>query len=176
MTTLKPFIVLALAATIAVSGCAKKDRKLMNLRSSGRGPDEFSVLPTKPLQEPKNYAALPEPTPGGSNLTDPTPVADAVAALGGNPKALKRAGIPSADQGVVQVSARRGISSDIRPVLAAEDKEFRQKNPPRLFERLFGVTTYYKVYEPQSLDRYGELQRLRRAGVKTPAAPPAPES
>ena len=174
MTTLKPFIVLALAATIAVSGCAKKDRKLMNLRATGRGPDEFAILPTKPLQEPKNYAALPEPTLGGTNLTDPTPRADAVAALGGRPKVLNREGISTAETGVVQISTRYGVAGDIRPTLTAEDKESRLKNPPRLLERLFGITTYYKVYEPQSLDRYAELRRLRRAGVKTPAAPPAP--
>jgi hypothetical protein len=165
MTTLKPFIVLALAATIAVSGCAKKDRKLMNLRATGRGPDEFAILPTKPL---------PEPTLGGTNLTDPTPRADAVAALGGRPKVLNREGISTAETGVVQISTRYGVAGDIRPTLTAEDKEFRLKNPPRLLERLFGITTYYKVYEPQSLDRYAELRRLRRAGVKTPAAPPAP--
>ena len=165
-------VLLALAAMLALSACARKDRGLMNLRATGRGPDEFAILPTKPLQQPKSYAELPPPTPGGSNLTDPTPRADATAALGGKPKLLTRDGVPRADQGIISAATRYGVASDIREVLAAEDKEFRRKNRGRLLERLFGVTVYFSAYEPQELDRYAELARLRRAGIRTPAAPP----
>ncbi|WP_456389391.1 DUF3035 domain-containing protein, partial [Profundibacter sp.] len=76
-------IALALIAVLAMSACAnKKDPELMNIRNDGNGPDEFTILPTKTLQAPDFTAALPTPTPGGANLTDPTPKADAVAALG----------------------------------------------------------------------------------------------
>jgi len=172
MIRLKPVALLTLATMIAVAGCAKKDGKLMNLRSTTRGPDEFAVLPTKTLEVPKSYSVLPDPTPGGVNLTDPTPQADAVKALGGNPKVLARQGIPAGDQGIVQTASRYGVASGIRSTLATEDKEFRSTHRGKLLERLFGVTVYFKAYADQSLDRHEELRRLRRSGVKTPAAPP----
>ncbi|WP_456389553.1 DUF3035 domain-containing protein, partial [Profundibacter sp.] len=77
-------IALAMIAVLAMSACGNKnkDPELMNIRPSGNGPDEFTILPTKTLQAPDFTAALPTPTPGGANLTDPTPKADAVAALG----------------------------------------------------------------------------------------------
>jgi len=172
MITFKPVVVLMLAATVAVSACARKDGKLMNIRATGGGPDEFAVLPTKPLQAPKNYAVLPEPTPGGTNLTDPTPVADAAKALGGNTRGVDRAGIPAGDGGILAVTTRYGIEGGIRQTLAAEDKVYRSKHRGKLLERLFGQTVYFSAYKPYELDRYAELQRLRRSGVRTPAAPP----
>lgn len=174
MAKVKITLLVTLVAALAVTGCSRRDGKLggmMNLRS-GSGPDEFAILPSKPLEAPSDYAALPEPTPGGSNLTDPTPQADAVAAMGGNPARLNRQGMDRADQGIVAAASRYGVSSDIRTVLAAEDVEFRKKNRGRLLERIFGVTVYFGAYEEQTLDRYSELDRMRRSGVRTPAAPP----
>ena len=75
--------VLMCFSVLALSACAG-DGRLMNLVSDD-GPEEFAILPTKPLELPPDLAALPDPTPGGSNITDQTPDADAVAALGGNP-------------------------------------------------------------------------------------------
>lgn len=171
MALQKP-LVLLLLATVALSACEKKVGDMMNLRAPTRGPDEFAILPTKPLSMPRDYAALPEPTVGGSNLTDPTPREDAVAALGGSPKRMNAAGIPAGDAGLVSAAGRYGVSSDIRNVLAAEDVEFRKDHRGRILERLLKVTVYFKAYEPQTLDRYAELERMRRAGIRTPAAPP----
>jgi len=173
MSGLRPLILLALAAVIGLSACSKKAGGMMNLRSSGAGPDEFSILPTKPLTMPKSYSALPDPTPGGSNLVDPTPRADAIAALGGNPKYLNSGGVARADQGVVSTVSRYGVSGNIRTVLAQEDLEFRKKHRGKLLERLFHTTVYFSAYKPMTLDRYAELKRMRRAGVRTPAAPPS---
>jgi DUF3035 family protein len=172
MIGLKPLILLALVATVGLSACAKKEGGLMNLRASGRGPDEFAILPTKPLETPTSYTELLTPTPGGTNKTDPTPKQDAVAALGGNPKYLTRDGISRGDQGVINAASRYGVTSNIRAQLATEDVRFRSENRGRLLERLFGVTVYFNAYEKQSLDRYTELERLRKVGVRTPAAPP----
>ena len=36
-------------------------------------PIEAGLAPNKPLEQPRNLDALPEPTPGGSNLGDPEP-------------------------------------------------------------------------------------------------------
>lgn len=173
MTTGRPLILLALAGILALSACAKgTGNDLLHLRADGNGPDEFSVLPTKPLVQPKSYAELPTPTPGGGNLTDPTPRVDAVVALGGSAKVLSRSGIPSADQGIVAAASRYGIASDIRASLAAEDEVYRSTHRGRLLERWFRTSVYFAAYLPLTLDNYAELARLRRLGVRTPAAPP----
>ncbi|MDG4650544.1 DUF3035 domain-containing protein [Roseibacterium sp. SDUM158017] len=142
----------------------------MNLRNTEEGPDEFAVLPTAPLEMPENFAELPEPTPGARNRVDPDPERDAIAALGGN--ASRGA---AASGGLVSYVSRFGVSPDIRPTLAAEDERFRQRNDGRILERMFGTTVYFSAYRAQALDRYAELERLRRMGVRTPAAPPPSE-
>lgn len=165
---------LAFACVAALAGCNRnREPELMNIRT--QGPDEFSILPTKPLEMPEDIAALPEPTPGGTNITDPNPDADAVAALGGNPEALSRTGIGRGDGGLVTYAARFGMAQDIRGVLAAEDLDWRRRNDGRLLERLFDVNVYFKAYRKMSLDQHAELERWRRAGVKTVGAPPDPE-
>jgi hypothetical protein len=163
MTTLTLGAVLVALAACGGSG----DPRLMNLRNTESGPDEFSVLPTEPIEIPEDMAALPPPTPGGVNRTDPDPEGDAIRALGGNPARAARA---SAD--IVNYAARFGVTPDIRGVLAAEDLEYRRNNDGRLLERLFNVNVYFEAYRPMALDRYAELERLRRAGIRTPAAPP----
>lgn len=165
---------IAFATVLVLSACGGGDKepRLMHLRSATQGPDEFAILPTKPLQMPEDLAALPAPTPGGINLTDPTPEADAVAALGGNPARLKAGGIPASDSALVAQVARFGTSANIREQLAAEDLEYRRANDGRLLERLFSVNVYYNAYEPMSLDQEAELERWRKLGLRTPAAPP----
>lgn len=166
---------IAVLAVLALAGCNRnRDPILMHTRSQTRSPDEFTILPTKPLQLPEDLKTLPEPTPGGTNITDPTPEADAVAALGGNPAALTRSGKVTRDGGLVSYAARFGVTPDIRDVLAAEDLEFRRKNDGRLLERLFNVNVYYKAYRKQMLDQYAELERWRRLGLRTVGAPPDP--
>lgn len=161
-----------LVALLALQGCGPGDKvpNLMNIRSSTNGPDEFAILPPKPLEMPDTLAELPEPTPGGSNLSDPRPFDDAIVALGGNPQAL--GGVPSGDMALLAHAGRKGISSDIRTVLAAEDLTFRQKNNGRLLERLFDVNVYFKAYRKFALDQHAELERWRLRGVRTPSAPP----
>ena len=168
----KPVLLLAVAASVVLSGCASQSSDMLNLRASGRGPDEFSILPTKPLTLPKNYSALPAPTPGSGSLTDPNPQADAVVALGGNARYLSSTGIPASDKAIVSMASRYGVSSDIRTVLASEDAEFRKKNRGKILERMVGLTVYFRAYKKQTLDNYAELERLRRHGIRTPAAPP----
>lgn len=173
MTAARLVLALAGAALLAVAGCGERDKppQTMHLRSDTNGPDEFSIVPPKPLEMPENLADLPEPTPGGSNLTDPKPNDDAVTALGGKPRGPS-AGVPAADGALYAHAARNGVSGDIRSTLASEDVEHRRKNNGRLLERLFGVNVYYRAYRKQSLDQQTELERWRSAGAGTPSAPP----
>ena len=155
---------------LLLSACVTdKTPRLMNLRSSTNGPDEFSILPSKPLELPEDVAALPEPTPGGANLTDRKPFDEAIVALGGTARAA--GGIPASDAALYNHAGRKGVTPGIRQALAADDLIFRQKNNGRVLERLFSLNVYYRVYRKQSLDQTAELARWRKAGARTPSAP-----
>lgn len=168
-------ICLLLVAGALLAACSDRTPQLMS-HSRGDGPDEFTVIPGKPLETPKNYADLPAPTPGGSNLTDATPLIDAAVALGGSATAYSRTGISTADKALVSYAGRYGVQPGIREELSATDLEFRKNNRGRIMLRLVGRDRYYDAYEDLSLDKYQELARLRAAGVKTPSAPPEPDN
>ena len=162
----------AIAALAACGGADDREPNLLNISTSSRdGPDEFAILPTKALEIPDDLTQLPSPTPGQQNRTDPTPEADAIAALGGNPSVLSR---PSRDGELVRYASRFGVAPDIRTVLAESDLRFRQRNDGRILERWFDVNVYFESYESFSLDQYAELERLRRAGIRTSSVPPSP--
>jgi hypothetical protein len=157
---------------LVLAGCSNGTPSLMNAQARSDSPDEFSIVPTQPLQAPDDYNSLPTPTPGGGNLVDPDPRAQAVAALGGRISAERTSGIPAADAGLVRYAARQGVSEDIRQTLATEDEAFRRRNSPRILERMFNSNVYRQAYDEQILDPQEELARWRARGVRTPAAPP----
>ena len=161
--------VLLIAAT-ALSACE-------GARQAGivkEGPDEFLVLPTKPLEQPEDLTELPEPTPNGTNLADQRPIEDAVIALGGRADRLTPTGSIRADeQALFAAVTRFGVTQNIREVTAEEDEDYRRRNGERVLERAFGLDGYLRRYDRQRLDADFELQRLRRLGVRTPSAPPA---
>jgi len=173
MQALRVAAILALMVP-ALAGCGgSEEPSLMNIRSTTNTPDEFAILPNKPIEIPEDLAALPAPAPGAANRVDPTPEADAVAALGGNPARLAQTAVPASDGALVARATRYGVAGSIRSELAAEDLEYRRRNDGRLLERVFNVNVYYRAYRKQSLDQYAELERWRRRGVQTVAAPPA---
>lgn len=175
MRPVRILFLIGLAGLFGLSACSRgeKQPELMNIRNTDRTPDEFTVLPGKPIALPEDLAALPTPTPGGTNRTDPTPEADAIAALGGDgTRATRDGGLSRSDGGLVNYAGRFGVSGGIREQLAAEDVEYRRRNDGRLLERIFNVNVYHQAYRPQALDQHAELERWRRAGAKTPAAPP----
>ncbi len=160
---------LATAALLGLAACSGDENpKLMDVRNTRGTPDEFAVLPVKPLQMPASVRELPAPTPGAENITDPTPGADLIAALGGKP------GAGAADNGLVARADRYGRDANIRTTLAGEDLKFRQDNNRRLLQRMFNITTYFQAYRPMSLDQDQELARWRASGVRTVGAPPDP--
>jgi Protein of unknown function (DUF3035) len=162
----------ALAAMLALAACGgDKAPNLMNLRSSTNGPDEFGILPPKALELPEDLTVLPDPTLGGTNRSDPTPIDDAIVALGGKPRAA--GGVPAGDGALVRYASRAGTAAGIRDTLASEDVEYRRKNDGRLLERIFNVNVYFKAYRKQSLDQQADLLKWRKRGLRTPSAPPA---
>ena len=165
---------LALMA-VALGACAPKNG-LRDLRSNSNGPDEFMILPSKPLSAPDSYAILPEPTPGGGNLVDQNPRADAVAALGGRGSALDpNRGVPRSDAALVASTGRYGVPTDIRATTTAEDADFRKRQSIFTGFKLFPVDRYNQAYRRQNIDPFEEKRRFDRAGVPTPSSPPETE-
>lgn len=160
---------IALLALLMLSACGDGTPELMNLRS-GEGPDEFGIVPPKPLAMPESLAALPEPTLGGSNRSDRNPEEDAVVALGGKPGAS--GGIPAGDSALYAQATRFGVEGGIRSTLATEDLQYRRDNNGRVLERAFDVNVYYRAYRDQRLDQQLEIERWRAKGIRTPSAPP----
>ena len=174
-TFIKTATILALLMLPAACGGGRNSEPdLLELTKTGTGPDEFAILPSRPLETPTDLAALPTPTPGGNNRTDPNPLADAVVALGGSASALTEDGTAGPDSSLLAHASRHGYSPDIRQVTAAEDLEFRRNNRGRVLERAFNVSVYFRKYRHQALDQQAELQRLRQAGIRTSAARSAP--
>ena len=135
------------------------------------GPDEFGVVPTLPLEQPASYSELPTPTPGGANLADERPNANAVAALGGR---ISSGGVPQSDAAVVTFASRYGVDPAIRSELFQADEAFRgRRGRLRIIGIGGGRNRYFGAYAPQTLDAYAELERFRAAGVNVPSAPPA---
>jgi hypothetical protein len=165
---------IVLGCAVALAGCGQKG--LRQLSSTGSGPDEFLVMPVEPLSAPASYAALPAPTPGGSNLTDPNPKGDAVAALGGNAAALNAGQpVPGSDGALVAAASRYGVEQNVRTSLAEADAKFRKRQRRSGRIKLFPVDRYEQAYRKESLDPHNENTRFRQSGFGTPSAPPADE-
>ncbi len=162
---MRRFVILA-CVTLSLAACS--DKGLRTLVKPGEGPDEFGIVPNKPLQAPPSYAQLPKPTPGGPNRTDQTPLQDSVIALGGRPS---NGGIPQSDAALVSHSTRLGVSAGIREQLAAEDEDFRRRRGRFTQIKLVKVDNYFNVYRHEALDAEAEHRRWRRAGARTPSAP-----
>ena len=167
-----PLGAIILGSIVIVSGCSNKG--LRQLYSTGRGPEEFSVMPVKPLTEPGNYTSLPTPTPGGANLVDIDPRAEAIAALGGRASAQSGSGVAAGDVALVNQASRYGVPSNTRVELAETDAAFRKRRSKSFISRLkLGrVDRYKEAYSDQALDPYFETQRFRRGGALTPSSPP----
>lgn len=166
-------VICGMTALLSVSACSGLNNggKLRDVRSHQREPEEFSVVPSKALAAPENYTTLPTPTPGQGNKTDATPIADAVAALGGNPTLTVASGpAPARDGALINSASRYGRDGTIRQVLAQEDADFRKRKS--LFTwKIVPEDEYAKAYAKQALDPTAWVELYRRAGAETPSAP-----
>lgn len=164
--------ILMVIMTLSACGGYERDITLRSFQSNSGGPDEFTIIPNKALVAPDDFASLPVPTPGGVNLTDTNPKADAIVALGGRASALELHGVPAADGAIVNHASRYGVPAGIRASLSAEDEDFRRRKSRFTKFRIARVDRYNQVYKRQSLDAYREISRFRRMGVRTPTSPP----
>jgi hypothetical protein len=162
MNGLKVAMVLVLACT--VTACAPK-RTLTPSAITG-GADEFAIVPTRTLESPDDFSTLPAPTPGGSNATDVSPKADAIAALGGRLPTVASA----ADGNVLSYASRYGVDANIRAELSEADEKFlkRKTNTPSW---PWVSNKYERAYTRFGLDATAELERLRSLGISVPSMP-----
>ncbi len=162
-------IVFALMAVTFLSACA--DNGLRNLQSRGNGPDQFAIVPAKPLEEPDSFTALPQPTPGSFNRTDQRPIEDGIAALGGQAQS-PNAAVPGRDAALVNHASRFGREANIRASLATADAEFRKRQRRLTNIRIFREDVYAQIYRREALKPGTVARQYQRAGVPTPTAPP----
>lgn len=155
---------------VLVAGCANVG--LRDLQSNSNGPDEFGIQPVATLQEPASYSALPTPTPGGSNRADRSAIAEGAQAFGGN-IGDPNGPIPAGDGALVQHTGRLGVNPNIRETLAQTDADFRRRKARFTQFRIVPVDRYNQAYRREALNPDAEQSRWRRAGARTPSAPPA---
>jgi len=155
---------------LVLGACANTG--LRDIQTPALGPDEFMILPVKPLSQPSDYSALPVPTPGQSNLTDRDAVADGIIAFGGKPEAAGGA-VPARDAALVQQAGRLGVAPGIRQDLSEADESFRKRRGRFTSLKIVPTDRYNQVYKRQSLDARDEANRWRQAGARTPSAPPS---
>ena len=164
------FVAALVLISLALAGCANDG--LRDIRGTAKGPDEFMIKPVKPLTEPADYTSLPVPTPGQANLTDRNAIAEGIQAFGGRPEATG-GGIPASDGALVQQASRFGVAPAIRQELAETDAAFRKRKARFTQFRIVPTDRYNQAYKRQSLDAAAEAARWRRAGARTPSAPPS---
>lgn len=156
--------------TLFIAGCANTG--LRQLQSNSEGPDEFGIQPVKPLEAPANYTTLPAPTPGKRNLADRSALQEGAAAVGGR-LADPNGPIPASDGALVQAASRLGVAAGIRKDLATTDEAFRKRKARLTQFRIVPVDRYNQAYRREALDARAEQARWRRAGARTPSAPPS---
>jgi hypothetical protein len=164
---MRAITIFVVTTAFALTACGNG---LRSVSKTGAGPDEFMVVPNQPLTPPKNYANLPTPTPGGDNLADLDPRAEAIVALGGQPSTSTT--IPNSDAALVAHVRGYAAAGDSRASIDAADAEFRKRQ-----QRLAGlrlVDRYNGVYKSQWLDPFAEARRLSAGGVMISATPPPP--
>mmetsp|Transcript_22535 Transcript_22535/g.36545 ORF Transcript_22535/g.36545 Transcript_22535/m.36545 type:complete len:174 (+) Transcript_22535:4309-4830(+) len=162
-------IAFALLAVTMLAACENKG--LRHVVGTGDGPDEFIVVPVRPLEQPESLAALPEPTPGGFNRTDQRPLEESVAQLGGQ-RSSPNAPVPGRDAALVNHANRFGVDPGIRAALAAEDEKFRKRQARLTQIRIVRQDLYNRAYRREALDARATARAFRRAGIPTPTAPP----
>lgn len=167
----RPLGIIMLIAAVGIAGCSKTG--LRDLRAPGPGPDEFMILPVKPLTAPQDYSVLPTPDPNGGNLVDQNPIADAAVAMGGRADVAESGAIGAADGALISAATRHGVESDVRENLAEADAKFRKRQTRMTRFRLFPVDRYEQAYRRQALEPFPENERYRAAGAGTPTSPPA---
>ena len=150
-----------------LGACSSDDARLRDVYDVGTGPEEFAVLPSKPLTIPNNLKDLPVPDLAAGNLADPTPKLDLIEMLGGSID--NSISIPAKDKNLLKYVSRAGVDTNIREELAKEDRKFLRRMGVLTSVKLFRVDRYNQIYQKMTLSAPKELERWRSLGVRTPS-------
>ena len=156
-----------LVSLFLLSACSSDDARLRDLYDVGTGPEEFAVLPSKPLIIPNNLTKLPIPDASAGNLADPTPKRDLIEKLGGSIDDTDS--ISKRDKNLLEYVSRAGVDTNIREELAEEDRKFLRRMGVLTSVKLFRVDRYNQIYRKMTLSAPKELERWRSLGVRTPS-------
>jgi len=131
-------------------------------------PDEFLVLPQKPLEMPSDMTALVEPDPSARSRVALDPHASAKRALGGTGAGYKATGT---DNAILAAARIRPVDPNIRQELRTEDNKKRARPSGFVgFLDLFRITPREQtIYNDEKLDARAELLKRRQQGVRTPS-------
>ncbi|MCL5779143.1 DUF3035 domain-containing protein [Limibaculum sp. FT325] len=175
----------ALAAVLALAGCSQMGDPIEAIGARRPAPDEFKVLPRKPLMVEPALAsgALPAPEPGKPSPLEPDPAADAVAALMGTeatPRPMGTASLSAGESALLGAADAAAASPDIRGQLESDRSAASQADankpyePPTLLELVgLGGNEEEELDPAVALDAIGESQRLQREGIAAPSDPRA---
>ncbi len=157
-------------AALILSGCGQDEiaGTLQQASLANGAPDEFLVLPQKPLEMPEDLSALPAPDPTAGSRVEIDPHAGAKRALGGTGGGYSASG---SDNTLLAAARSRPISANIREELRAEDEK-KRKRPTGLvgFLDIFRITPREQtIYVEDELDAREELVKWRKRGVRTPS-------
>ena len=150
----------AMVALLGLAGC--EDNSLRSqLGLLHQGPDQFAVLPNRPIEVP-DHDDLPPPEPGAASPIAPDPLGEVKLALG----SVAAAPLSEPSDGERTVMAMLGplpVEDGIREMLAAEHEEMLDEDTP-LVHKIFGIEQR-RYRRANALDASEELDRLRGAGV-----------
>lgn len=186
----RPPLGAALAAALAVlAGCNSFGDPIEAIGGRRPAPDEFKVLPRKPLVVPATVAQpgvqpgpLPTPEPGKPSPLDPNPQREAEVALMGRedagPWPTTTTSLSAGEAALLSAADVAAGGSDIRVQLetdrqaAADAKENEPYEPPTLLELFgFGDDEEDEIDPAVALDAITESQRLQREGLPAPNDP-----
>lgn len=155
---------------VLLAGCANEEPPVTLQEASLKNgaPDEFLVLPQRPLVLPEDLEALPEPDPAAGTLVEIDPFVEARRAAGGNGGGT---GATAADGAILAAARTVGRNPNIRQELAEEtDAKLRRgRGLLGFFDRFRLAPRKQTVFNDQKLDAIGELKKRQAQGVKTPS-------
>lgn len=162
---------IAILASLSVLAACSSDAPPVTLAEASianGAPDEFLVLPQRPLEMPDDLETLPEPDLEAGTRVAIDPIAEAKRAVGGTGGSTRAT---ATDQAMLAAARTVGVNPNIRAELRAET-EAKIARPGGLagFLDIFRISDRKKTaFDDQRLDALGELKRRQAQDVRTPA-------
>lgn len=149
---------------LSVASCGQIGDPIDVLQGNVKAPDEFEVVARKPLRMPRSLN-LPVPQLGAPSPLDPTPRADAAAALLGAAPGATPGGVSAGEAALLAAANANASNPEIRTVLE-EDKTRIDPNRPYEAPTLSELLGVGDEDEPvDALDPNAEARRLQSEGV-----------